>query len=203
MAADGGGTPAASTPQEADWVLRGEVPRPSTLHPPTRSVEPWTEEAWIFMVDYSPSAAASGVLLLNGGILMSQYRRYPDRYVGTTGSVNKPNVTLAEWAPIGTWNNEQYYLNPNYDCQGNIAFGTFMASSLSQRMRMAHHLSMNFVALRALYDNASTPCSSPVEVNDTLRQLTVWPSRPIASQWAQSHVQDQESNQALDSSLIE
>ena len=141
MAADGGATPAGNSPREPDWIGLGQEPRPSSLHPPTRSVEPWTEEAWVLIVDSAPSPDCGGECLLNGGTLVSGYRRYPDSTVGTYGLVDgdykpKYNQSRAEWAPVGTLDSTgTFTFRDLWTIESRVAMGMRLGSSLETRDR--------------------------------------------------------------------
>ena len=113
MTADQGMAAAAMTPQEPPVLALGLPTRPSALLPPTRSVEPWTEEQWMFRLSILVSSTSS----VTGGLLGSAYYKYNRTESSGRGGIGRSCGSGAGVGP-GSGSSRESGTPPILECIG-------------------------------------------------------------------------------------
>jgi len=160
MATDVGLTPSSITQQAPPHLLKPprEPPMESPLYPPTRSVEPWTEEQWYWQFP-QPS---NNYYWMTGGLVTAGYYQWTPYTMPVPGG--------PAWAP-------QSYppTNPTIDNIKRMSFGVQVYYQQKTFMRQARFVTRHTICPREMFSERCTPMDAAISPNDTCRQATLWP----------------------------
>lgn len=167
MAGDSGCTPALASPQEPPTMDIADASHISGLHPPTRSVEPWTEEVWFYLFQ-QPSQADNQK---TGGLFGSGYGVYRGGQ-WTLPAAGGEAEGGYDWlprpmdvGPTGTATLQFNWLRHG----SNIHWTPY-----SYQRTLVSAIGLT-VCPRLATSPQCMPMGQPVLPNDTCRQATVWP----------------------------